>query len=213
MNTQDTTQTKLLVRMRRLGWNKVHTSKDFLDLGSRAAVDQALSRLVQRRAVKRLGRGLYYVPRFNPRLGIEVTPGMDAIAQTLARQTGSRIVPTGAVAANLLGLSTQVPAKPIYLTDGRTRTVRVGNAVLVLKHAPPKDLPWGHPLSALVFQGLLHLGKSAMTDETIARLRRRLSPADRRKLLKDAQYVTDWVADVVRKVCLPDGHLAEAHHG
>lgn len=213
VNTPNTMQAKLLARMRRLGSGKVHTSKDFLDLGSRAAVDQGLSRLADRRAVKRLGRGLYYVPRVNPRLGIELAPDMDEIAQTLARKTGSRVVPSGAVAANRLGLSTQVPAKPIYLTDGRTRTVRIGNIVLTLKHAPPKDLPWGHPLSAMVFQGLLHLGKDAITDETIARLRRRLSPADSRRLLKDVHYVTDWVADVVRTVCLPAGSLAEARHG
>lgn len=206
-------QTRILVRMRRRVSVKVHTSKDFLDLGSRVAVDKALSRLVQRRAVKRIGRGLYYVPYFNPRLGIEVAPGMDAIAQTLARQTGSRVVPTGAVAANRLGLSTQVPAKPIYLTDGRTRTVRVGNAVLILKHAPPKDLPWGHPMSALVFQGLRYMGKNSIGDKTLSRLRRLLSPADRRRLLTDARYVTDWVADAVRKICLPDGGPAKTHHG
>ena len=206
-------QVKLLVRMRRQGAGKVHTSKDFLDLGSRAAVDQGLSRLADRKAVTRLGRGLYYVPSVNPTLGIELAPDIEEIAQTLARKTGSRIVPSGAVAANRLGLSTQVPAKPIYLTDGRTRTARVGNVILILKHAPPKDLPWGHPMSALVLQGLRYLGKSMIGDETIARLRRRLSPADRRRLLKDARYVTDWVADVVRKVCLPAGSPAEARHG
>lgn len=199
--------------MRRLGSGKVHTSKDFLGLGSRAAVDQAFSRLVRRGAVKRLGRGLYYVPCFNPRLGIEVTPGLDRIAEALARKTGSRIVPTGAVAANRLGLSTQVPAKPIYLTDGRTRTTRVGNAVLVLKHVSPKDLPWGHPLSAMVFQGLRYMGKNHIDDRAIARLRRSLSPEYRRRLLADAKYATDWVADVVRKVCLPDDSPAEAQHG
>lgn len=206
-------QAKLLVRMRRQGPGKVHTSKDFLDLGSRAAVDQGLSRLADRQAVKRLGRGLYYIPRVNPTLGIELAPDIDEIAQTLARKTGSRVVPSGAVAANRLGLSTQVPAKPIYLTDGRTRTVRVGNVVLLLKHAPPKDLPWGHPMSAMVFQALRHLGRNAIGDELISRLRRRLSPADRRRLLKDARYVTDWVADVVRKASQPAGGLEAARHG
>lgn len=201
MNSSDTVQEKLLARMRRLDSGKVHTSKDFLNFGSRAAVDQALSRLAQHGAIKRLGRGLYYLPRVNPTLGIELVPDMDEVAQALGRKTGSRVVPSGAVAANRLGLSTQVPAKAVYLTDGRTRTVRVGNVVLVLKHAPPKDLPWGHPMSALVFQGLRYLGKDAIGEETISRLRRRLSPAECRELLNDARYVTDWVAEAVRKVC------------
>jgi hypothetical protein len=213
LNTADRMQAKLLARMRALGPGKVHTSKDFLDLGSRAAVDQALSRLVHRQAVRRLGRGLYYVPRVDPALGIELATDLDDIAQALARRTGSRVVPSGAAAANHLGLSTQVPARPIYLTDGRTRTVRVGDVVLILKHVPPKDLPWDHPMSAMVFQGLRHLGKSAIKNETLSRLRRQLSPSERRTLLKDASYVTGWVADIVRKVCRPGGSPAQARHG
>ncbi|MHB2026274.1 MAG: DUF6088 family protein [Elusimicrobiota bacterium] len=213
MNITNTVRKKLLARMRRLGSGKVHTSKDFLDLGSRDAVDQTLSRLTGSGTVKRLGRGLYYLPRVNPTLGITLAPDMDDVAQTLARKTGSRVIPSGAVAANRLGLSTQVPAKPVYLTDGRTRTVRVGNIVLLLKHAPPKDLPWGHPTSALVFLGLRHLGKGAIGDETISRLRRRLSPMDRRRLLKDIHYATDWVADVVREVCQSGSISREAQRG
>jgi len=96
----DSIQAKILTRIRRLGPGKVHVSKDFLDLGSRAAVDQALSRLVQEKAVHRLARGLYYIPKTNPTMGIELPPDMDAIAQAIARKTGSRIVPSGAVAAN-----------------------------------------------------------------------------------------------------------------
>lgn len=212
MNITNTAQAKVLLRMRRLGPGKVHTSKDFLDLGSRAAVDQALSRLVARGAVKRIGRGLYHLPRMNLALGIESAPDVDEVARTLARKTGSRVVPSGAVAANRLGLSTQVPAKPVYLTDGRTRIVRVGSVAVLLKHAPPKDLPLGNPTSAMVFQGLIHLGKDAIGPDAIASLRRRLSPVKRRRLLKDAHYVTDWVADVVRKIC-GNASSAKARHG
>ena len=212
VNITNTAQTKVMARMRRLGPGKVHTSKDFLDLGSRAAVDQALSRLVVRGAIKRLGRGLYHLPRMNPTLGIEASPDVDEVARTLARKTGSRVVPSGAVAANRLGLSTQVPAKPVYLTDGRTRTVRVGNVAVLLKHAPPKDLPLGHPTSAMVFQGLLYMGKDAVGSDVIANLRQKLSTGKRRQLLKDARYVTDWVALVVRKVCA-DADVPKAQHG
>lgn len=213
VNITDTVENKVLSRIRRIGPGKVHTSKDFLSLGSRAAVDQVLSRLAARKTIKRLGRGLYYLPRINPTLGIEAAPDVEEVARTLARKTGSRVIPSGAVAANRLGLSTQVPAKPVYLTDGRTRTVRVGNVVLFIKHAPPKDLPLGHPTSAMVFQGLRYLGRDAMGEETIARLRRSLSVADRRRLLKDARYVTDWVVEVVRRVCGHGGRPQKARHG
>lgn len=195
-----TIQSKILTRIR---WNheQVYIGKDFLDLGNRAAVDKALSRLVENKSIHRIGRGLYHTLRINPRLGIELAPDMDKIAQALARRTGSRVVPSGAVAANSLGLSTQVPAKPVYMTDGRTRSVRVGNTIIILKHTPPKDLPLGSPMSAMVFQALRHLGHKAVGLETITRLRRRLSQTERQRLLKDAHHITDWVAAAVRKVC------------
>jgi hypothetical protein len=197
----DSIQKKVLARMRRLSAGKVHTSKDFLDLGSRAAVDQALSRLATHKAIKRLGRGLYHIPKMNPTLGIELSPDMDAVAQAIARKTGSRVVPSGAVAANWLGLSTQVPAKPVYLTDGKSRSIRVGSTVFTMKHVSPRDLPLGSPTSAMVFQALRHIGKDSIGEDTVMHLRKRLPAEDQRKLLKDLWYVTGWIAEIVRKVC------------
>ena len=144
--------------------------------------------------IQRLGRGLYYVPYTNRRLGISMTPHTDEIASALARQTGTKIAPSGATAANRLGLSTQVPAKPVYLTDGRSRNVRVGKMKFVLKHVPPKDFPVGSLVSATVFQALRYLGKDAVSPQVVARIRRNLSPKHRATLLKDARYTTDWIA-------------------
>jgi len=200
-------QDHILDRIRTTGRGKVFTSKDFLDLGSREAIDQALSRLARAGEIHRLGRGLYHFPQLNERLGILLSPDADEIAEALARQTGSRIAPSGAVAANRLGLSTQVPAKPVYLTDGRTRHVRVGKLVFVMRHAAPKELPLGSRISAMVFQALRHLGRSAVDSEAIARLRRGLSPKQKGELLRDARYTTDWIADVVRQVAAEEPEI------
>lgn len=206
-------QKNVLVRMRKLGAGKIHTSKDFLDLGSRAAIDQALSRLAAFKTIRRLGRGLYHIPRTNPTLGIELAPDMDAVAQVIARKTGSRAVPSGAVAANWLGLSTQVPAKPVYLTDGKSRSIRVGSTVFTMKHVSPRDLPLGSPTSAMVFQALRYLGKESISEDTVAHLRERLPAEDQRKLLKDLRYATGWIAEVARKVCKNAEGSGEARHG
>src|SRR4051794_13706459 len=120
-------QDKILDQIRRQVRGKIFIPKDFLHLGSRAAADKSLSRLVKGGEVQRLARGLYHSPQVNERIGIPLAPDLDEIADALGRQTGSRVVPSGAVAANRLGLSTQVPAKPVYLTDGRTRQVRIGS--------------------------------------------------------------------------------------
>jgi hypothetical protein len=191
---------KIVDRLRRQGRGKVFTPKDFLDIGSRDAVDQALSRLAKAETVQRLGRGLYCYPKINKRLGIAIPPDVDEIADALARQTGSRIAPSGATAANRLGLSTQVPARPVYLTDGRSRQVRVGNFVVVVKHVAPKELPVGNRTSATVLQALRHLGKDAVDSTVVSQIRKALSPRNRSQLLQDARYTTDWIADTVRRI-------------
>ncbi|MCY2970938.1 MAG: DUF6088 family protein [Planctomycetota bacterium] len=193
-------QDKIVERLRRQGQGKVFTPKDFLDLGSRESVDQALSRLAKAETVQRLGRGLYCYPKINKRLGIIISPDVDEIASALARQTGSRIAPSGAMAANRLGLSTQVPAKPVYLTDGRSRKVRIGNFLIVVKHVAPKELPVGNQISATVLQALRYLGKEAIDSTVINRIRKALLPKYRSKLLLDSKYTTDWIADAVRKI-------------
>lgn len=193
-------QDKIVERLRRQGQGKVFTPKDFLDLGSRESVDQALSRLAKAETVQRLGRGLYCYPKINKRLGIIIPPDVDEIASALARQTGSRITPSGAMAANRLGLSTQVPAKPVYLTDGRSRKVRIGNFLIVVKHVAPKELPVGNQISATVLQALRYLGKEAIDSTVINRIRKALLPKYRSKLLLDSKYTTDWIADAVRKI-------------
>ena len=195
-----TIQDDILDRIRGHDRGKVFTPKDFLDLGSRDAADQSLSRLVRSGEIQRLGRGLYHYPRVNERLGVPIGPDPDEIAEALGRQTGSRVLPSGAAAANRLGLSTQVPAKPVYLTDGRTRQVRIGGMVFQIRHAAPKELCAASRTSAMVFQALRHLGRTAVDEQVIARLRRALSADQRQELLRDARYTTDWIANVVRQV-------------
>jgi hypothetical protein len=193
-------QQRILKELRRAGRGRVFTPKDFVALASRAAIDQALSRLARSGTVRRVGRGLYYVPVISKNLGIEVPPDLDDIAWAAGRQTGSRVVPSGAVAANRLGLSTQVPATPVYLTDGRSREVRSGKFVVQLKHVAPKELPPGGHSSAMVFQALRYLGRGAVDERVVGLLRRRLSAQERRELARDAQYAATWIAEVAQRV-------------
>ena len=193
-------QQMILHRLRTAATGSVHTPKDFLDLGSRAAVDQTLSRLVRAGQLQRAGRGLYHVPQVNRRFGISIPPDVDQLATALARKTRSRILPSGAAAANQLGLSTQVPAKAVYLTDGRSRRVRVGACDIQFKHVAQGHFNVRHRSSALVFQALRYLGKAAVGDRTLRVLRAALTPAQRRALREDARYAPAWVAGVVRRL-------------
>jgi len=165
----------------RPGW--VFTPFDFLDLGSPHSVGMTLTRLVRAGRLRRLARGLYDVPRTHPRLG-ELLPTADDIAQALARRDGATVQPAGAMAANLLSLSEQVPARAVYVTDGPSRVVKVGSVTVQFTKRSPRQVRGGSPMSSLVFAALRSLGKTNVTRARVAPLRTTLSLADRRRLLK-----------------------------
>jgi len=178
---------------------KLLGATDFSDLGSRRAVDVTLHRLARDGVLRRLSRGLYYVPRSHPVLG-EIRPTPEAVAQAYAARQHCRIQPSGAHAANLLGLSEQVPLKLVYLTDGASRRIQVGRQEILLKRTTPKNMATAGRISGVVIQALRHLGRRNVDDETVIALRRRLSPVDRRQMLKDATLAPAWIAEVMRRV-------------
>lgn len=194
-----TVANKILNRIKGKGDGFSFTAKDFLDLGTRGAVDMALSTLARSGKIRRIRRGLYDCPSYSELLGSLLAPDFDQIAPAIARKAGIRIQPSGALAANLLGLSEQVPAKIVYLTDGRSRTIRIGSQTITFKQTSPKEL-LPNEKTALVVHALRFLGKEAITDEIIHKLRKILSPAERKRLLKDAKYTSTWVPDVVRRI-------------
>ena len=174
------------------------TPNDFLDLGSRAAVDQALSRIARTGRLRRVARGLYDYPRIDPRLGA-LAPSADAVAHALARETESLVQVTGAQAANLLGVSLQVPAQATYLTDGPPRTVQIGLRVIRLKHASPKNLVAAGTNAGTVVQALRYVGQAA-APTLIDAARSKLSKEDRHQLARGATYASAWMRPVLRKL-------------
>ena len=183
------------------GW--VFTPRHFQGLGSRNAVDSALKRYKQAGTIRQLAIGLYDYPQEHPTLG-SLTPTADAIAKALAGRDATRLQPSGAYAANLLGLSDQVPMKIVFLTDGPTRSVQVGKQTITLKRTTPKNMATAGRTSGLVIQALRHLGQRYVDDKLISQLRKRLSDDDKKQLLKDLIYAPAWVADVMRRTATPE---------
>jgi hypothetical protein len=189
----------MLARIKERGDEWVFAATDFIDLGTRHAVDKALSRLSAAGAIRRIARGLYDVPRQHPIVGT-VVPSVDKVTKAFARKTGTRLQPTGAYAANLMGLSEQVPAKVVFLTDGRSKRLRLDNLDIVLKQASPRSMATAGRVSGSVIQALRYLGKGHVTGETVKRLDRRLSPDDRKQLLSDVAYAPAWIGDIMRRL-------------
>jgi hypothetical protein len=188
---------KILKRVHGNGLGWVFVATDFLDLGNRAAVDQALSRLARDGVIRRLRRGMYDYPRRHPLLG-QLSPTPDDIARTMARKAGQSVQASGAQAANMLGLSTQVPARPVYVTDGPSRAVRIGSQTVRFRHAR-RFAGAGRP-SRTVFLALSHIGKDRVTEDVISQLRANLSLKDKRALMRDVRYATTWMQPVIARV-------------
>ncbi len=198
-----TIHAKILSRIygKKRGW--VFTPTHFLDLGSDLTVRKALQVLCDRNQIRRLAAGLYDYPRQHPKLG-ELTPTPDQIAQALAYKDSSRIQPSGAYAANLLGLSEQVPARAVFLTDAADRRLIVGRQEIVLKRTTPKNMATAGRLSGLMIQALRYLGRANIDDAVIDHLTRLLSADDRRQLLRDVRYAPAWIAAIFRRLA-PEG--------
>jgi hypothetical protein len=195
-----TMKNRLLDRIRRFKAGRVFTAKDFLDIASRGTVDVTLSALLRGRVIRRVRRGLYDVPKVNPDLGGRLSPDIDQAARALARRHRWTIVPEGAWASNLLGLSTQVPAKIIYLSDGPNQKVQLGRRTIHFKHARPHILGQEQGLTALVIQALRYIGKERLDEALIRRLRSLLPEAEKRRLVKATRFGVDWIYETAKKV-------------
>ena len=179
----------------------VCTPKDFLDLGSRDAVDQALSRLVKTGQLRRAGRGLYDMPRMSTVLKRAAPVDLDAAIKALARRDGVRIVPDGLVAANQLGLTNAVPAKASYLTDGYTRTLKIDGRTVRFRHAAPRVMQWAGKSAAPVVQALQWLGPDMAADpQVVTTLRRQLPDDVKRDLLRNSRDLPGWAAPLARSI-------------
>jgi hypothetical protein len=182
---------RIMKRARAGGRGGVFTPSDFLNVANRDAIDQALSRLVKGGKLRRLARGLYDFPKVHPKLG-PLSPAPDDVAQALARETGSHVQIAGARAAHALGLSTQVPAKSTYLTDGPPRRVVLGKRVVDLRHASPKHLIAPGSPAGTVVQALRHVGPLRAAD--VARIAaQRLSASDKKALATSAVRAPAWM--------------------
>src|ERR1035441_7555728 len=195
-----TVRDQIVARIERLGEGEAFSAKDFLDIASRTTIDVTLASLTLNGKIRRLRRGLYDMPKVNEALGGKLSPDIDEAARAIARRQRWKIVPDGAWAANLLGLSTQVPSKIIYLTDGPNNEVPIGRRSIYFKHARPKALAGLEGKIALVVQALRHLGKDGVGPREIETLRAGMTAAEKRKLVKDTRFGVDWIYEVANQI-------------
>ncbi len=195
--------TQLSRRVQRSASGTVFTPDSFATMGSRSAIDKALQRMVARGELRRLSRGLYDKPRHDELLGT-LWPSVDAIVKAVAGKDRIRTQPTGVYAANLLGMSEQVPAQVVLLTDGISRTVQAGPMKISFKRTTPRQMAAAGRLSGLLIQAFKSLGAPHITPTRLQRLRQTLPVEERAKVLQDLALAPAWMRPLLREVARAD---------
>ena len=187
------------IRAKKRGW--VFTPCAFMDIAPRALTDKVISRLVAKGMIRRLTRGIYDFPKQNKLIGT-LSPDADSIVSAIAAKTGKKVCPSGAAAANMLGLSTQVPARPTFVTNGKHLRLHAGNQLICINHAHTPIIEDG-PLSAnLVIQALSYLGKKNIDDGIIYKCSKVLQSEYKARLTHMAAKanIPSWIIDIMHKI-------------
>ena len=185
------------IRGKPKGW--VFTANDFWDYGSDASIRRALKNICDRGRIRRIARGMYDNPRTHSKLGV-LEPTPEQIVAAIKTKQHTRTQPTGAYAANLLGLSTQVPGKVIFLTDGPDKQLKLGNRTIQLKNRSTRTMAGAGQITGLFIQALKHIGQKRFTKQHFKTLNQRLTPEQKKKLKRNIKLAPAWIATIIHKL-------------
>jgi len=196
-----TIEDKIISRVygRGRGWS--FSANDFSAEFGRGTIDWVFYELVAKGTIRRVSRGIYDYPKYSELLKQQLSPDFDQVAQAFARKFNWRIQPSGDAALNLLGLSTQVPGRYIYLSDGPNRSYAIGSYTLEFKKSALKDVGFKYRESGLVVQALKALGKERIDKDVISSIRKQLDEKSRKRMLKDTVTATGWIYDAIKRIC------------
>jgi hypothetical protein len=181
------------------GW--AFSSRDLLSEYSRREADDILSYLQKTGKIRRIARGLYDYPRYSEYLQQELSPDIDQAARAIARKFNWHIVISGESALNLLGLSTQIPGRYIYYSDGPNRAYNIMGTKLEFKNSSLKDIGFKHKESDLLVQALKALGKEHITGKIKQKLSKQIDSGMYNKILKETKTTTGWIYEAIKDIC------------
>ena len=192
------TEILILTKFKKAKRGSLFFTEDFLRFGNSKAIAKALERLVKKGDISRVARGIYARLEKDPILG-PVKPGAEAIAKAIAKRDKARIVPTGVMALNALGLSTQVPMNIVYLTDGAARNINLGKRKVKFKKVSPRNLSAIGNISRLVIQALKEIGKDNITESEKQIILKHLKNEDKYRLEHDIRLAPEWIREIMRQ--------------
>ncbi len=193
----------VLDQLRQKGRGWVFTILDFPATQDKNEFKNVLRALCMAGRVRKVAAGVFHYPRKIRHLNLEVPPEPIKVARAVAKLGGHRIALTGAEAANRFGLSTQVPAKLAYLTDGPDKVIHLGKTTLRLRHVPADCVRVGGPLERALVQAILYLGPDALDEKAIQKLRQAVPPTRRHKVFAAGERFGGWVGQILQKIAAP----------
>ncbi|HUX56884.1 MAG TPA: DUF6088 family protein [Bacteroidales bacterium] len=194
----ESTEIQILTKIKKAKGGSLFFMEDFLRFGNSKAISKALERLVERGDITRVARGIYARLEKDPILG-PIKPGTEAIAKAIAKRDKARIVPTGVLALNALGLSTQIPMNVVYLTDGAARKINLGKRKIIFKKTSPKNLAAIGKISSLVIQALKEIGKDNIAEDEKIIILEHLKKEEKHRLEHDIRLAPEWVRIIMRQ--------------
>jgi len=179
---------------------KLFFVSDFLEYGKYDTVRKTLQRLVKKGVLIRISKGIYYYPKIDKVLGI-LYPTAEEIAKAIAKRDKAKIIPTGAYAQHLLGLSTQIPMNVVYLTDGSARKIKIGNQTIIFKKTSPKNLYFESKLSSLIIQSLKSLKEDNVNEIVKQKLTDIIKQSgEANKIKKDLINAPIWIQKIMLEI-------------
>lgn len=161
---------------------------------------QVVSRLLKSGEILRASPGIYVRPKEVAYLG-PTLPSAEKILELIAKRTNEVIAIHGAEAARMLQLTTQAPMHPIFHTTGTTRTIKLGNKKILLRHIAPSKLVMPGTTTGLVVSALWYLGKENVNSEVIKKIKKQLSAEQFEELLKQKYRMPAWMRKEFIKIC------------
>jgi len=195
-NMLSSTKKNILQRIETGNKGQIYFAEDFMDIANNEQVRLALSRLTKENALSRLGHGIYVYPKTDPLLG-KVRPSLEDIAQAVAQRDKITIKPTGAYALNRIGLSTQVPMKVVYLTNGDSRTIKIGKNTIQFRKTSARKMAYQGEISPLIIQSLEEIGKEGLTPSIAEHIRQLLNKEDVQTVKQNLKLAPHWIGETL----------------
>lgn len=197
MNNHDQIEEKII----KIPVGKVFIISDFVDSVSYDNARKICIRLENEGKIRRILPGIYDKPLYSNILKQNVAPNINAVAEAIARKNNWSIIPSGNAALNLLGISTQVPAKWEYLSSGDSKDYQIGNTSISFTHRADKELNRMSTKTALAIQAIRALGEENISEDVIAKFASKLSDAEKTQLLTEAKPTTAWIYEIIKRIC------------